>query len=224
MFVVDLERHHGSKTCAQLSRRRKNKGLARKQADAETVGFTVNGGAIERVHEFWYLGRVLAEDDCDTPCIQTQLNSARRRWRSVARVLKREGANARAMAKFYLVIVQAVFLYGADSWTITDRDYAAMGRFHKRAVRHITGQHIQRDAQGKWTYPDHNELLSKCGLQLIGVYVERRRGTLRLYLQECKVDLIREVQELHPPARDSHRVLWWNQEWREKELDESTGM
>ena len=224
MFVVDVERHRGSETCMQLARRRTNERLAQEQAEADTVGFTVNGGAIERVREFRYLGRVLAEDDCDTPCIQVQLQRARRRWRDVARVLKREGANARAMATFYIAIVQAVLLYGADSWTITDRDRGALERFHKRAVRHITGKHIRCDAQGEWTYPDHDALLRTCGLAPMTVYIERRRGTLRSYLQECKTDLFREVQTLRPPARDPQRVLWWKQAWREKGSDESTVM
>ena len=52
MFVVNMERHRGLKTCAQLTRRRTNEKLAQEQAEADTVGFTVNRGAIERVHEF----------------------------------------------------------------------------------------------------------------------------------------------------------------------------
>ena len=118
------------------------------------------------------------------------------------------------MAKFYLAIVQAVLLYGADSWTITKKYFAALERFHKRAVRHITGQHIRRDENGVWHYPDHDVLLQKCGLWPIATYIERRRGTLRTYLHDNKTELLEEVKSLGPPARDPHRVLWWKQPWR----------
>ena len=142
MFVTDIKRHADSATCRRMSVRCRNERLADEQATADTVRFTINGEEIGRVRSFRYLGRILLERDDDSPCIHDQLARARRRWRDVARILKRGGADARAMAKFYLAIVQAVLLYGADSWTITKKDFAALERFHKRAVRHITGQHI----------------------------------------------------------------------------------
>ena len=86
------------------------------------------------------------------------------------------------MAMFYIAIVQAVLLYGADSWTVSKRDQAALNHFHKQAVRHITRVHIRRSAQGVWTYLDHKGLLRKCGLKPMVVYVGRHRGTLRSYL------------------------------------------
>ena len=128
----------------------------------------------------------------------------------------------RAMAMFYIAIVQAVLLYGADSWLVSKRDQDTLNRFHKRAVRHITGVHIRRSAQGTRTYPDHNALLRKWGLKPMAVYVERRRGTLCSYLHSTKPELLQEVQGLCPPARDPHRVLWWTQPWREKDMVEVT--
>ena len=92
--------------------------------------FGVNSGLIKRVQEFWYLGCFLLEDGKDTVCIQGQLKRARQRWRSVAHVLKRDGASARTMSKFYIAVVQAILLYGADLWTIARRDHAALERFH----------------------------------------------------------------------------------------------
>ena len=69
------------------------------------------------------------------------------RWlQNMAQLLKLGRAQARSMARFYLAIVQTVFLYRANSWTITKRDFAALELFHKHAVRHITKQHVRRDA------------------------------------------------------------------------------
>ena len=179
--------------------------------------FYVNGGEIERVAVFRYLGRLLAENDNNTECIRTQIKKARARWNAVARMLKRVGANVFIISRFYLAIVQAVLLYGADSWTVSARNMEVLERFHERVVRHITGCHIKRGAQGVWTYPDHEALLQKCGLWPIGVYIERRRGTLRKYLEENKVELLEDVEALSAPARDPHRVLWWRQPWISRE-------
>ena len=121
------------------------------------------------------------------------------------------------MAIFYLRIVQAVLLYGADSWTLSKRDIRALESFHKRAIRHITGCHIRRDADGVWSYPDHDALMKMCGLLPIGTYVERRRGTLRRYLEDARPELLAEVNKLHAAPRDAHRVLWWNQAWITRE-------
>lgn len=213
MFTANADAHPQTSTCKAVARRRRNEDLSARQAAADTVQFILDGGPIERVDSFRYLGRILAENDSDSRCVDEQLKRARQRWARLARILKREGANARCMAVFYLTIVQAVLLYGADSWTLSRRDIRALESFHKRAVRHITGCHIRRDANGVWSYPDHDALMKKCGLFPIMTYIERRRGTLRKYLEDERPELLAEVSELRPAPRDAHRILWWNQAW-----------
>ena len=173
--------------------------------------FYVNGGEIERVTTFCYLDRLLTENDDDMACICTQIKKARTRWISVARALKWDGADAFVMLRFYLVIVQAVLLYGSDSWKFSAQNMEALARFHKQVVRRITRCHIRRDAQGVWTYPDHDALLCWCGLWPINVYVEQQRGTLWEYLEEHKVELFEDVADQLATAQDLHRVLWWRQ-------------
>ena len=184
----------------------------------------MNGGLIEWVREFWYLGLVLSEDDKNTVCIQGQLKRTQQQWWSVARVLKQDGASARTMVKFYIAVVQAVLLYGADLWTITRQDHAALERFHKRAAQHIIGRYIRKSAEGVWSYLDHAGILQSCGLHPINVYVERHCRTLRAYLDACKPEHINKVQTLSPPAQDPHRVLWWHQPRRKKDADKATGI
>ena len=88
---------------------------------------------------------------------------------------------------------------------------AKLERFHKRAARYMSGEHIRRDANGNWSYPDHERILAKCQLLPISKYIERRRGTLRKYFEEHKGELLEEVEACQPPARDPHKVLWWRQ-------------
>ena len=100
------------------------------------------GKNLERVEEFKYLGRILRQDDDDTKCINNQIKKARQKWNAIAKILKREGSNAKTMAKFYMAIVQAVLLYGSDSWTINKANWKKLNSFHKRATRYMTGEHI----------------------------------------------------------------------------------
>ena len=48
--------------------------------------------------------------------------------------MKREGANAKTMAKFYLAVVQAVLLYGSESWTIKKRDWRRLFKAFTRGL------------------------------------------------------------------------------------------
>ena len=66
----------------------------------------------------------------------------------VPQEFKCEGANAITMAKYYMAVVQSVLLYGADLWTINNRNWKRLESFHKRACRHMTGQHIQKHGYG----------------------------------------------------------------------------
>ena len=221
MFVKSPTSHPNTKTFTQVQAQRKHEKLQVAQQEADAVYFTVNGIKIGRVQEYKYLGQMLTENDINTKCIKSQICQAQARWICVAKILKREGANARTMARFYLAVVQAVLLYGADSWTISETDMRKLDRFHKRAIRHMTGNHIQKNREGEWSYPDHDVLFQKCRLLPIARYIERRRGTLRNYLETTKPDLFWTVQGLSPPARGAKKVLWWRQPWLTKtEMDD----
>ena len=159
----------------------------------------------------------MREDNDDTKNIIEQIKRARGKWNSIARILKREGANARVMAKFYMTVVQAVLLYGADSWTITKQNWRRLQAFHNRAVRYMTGDHIRKKADGSWSYPNHEVLEKKCGLFPIETYIKRRRGTLRKYLEENRKELLEEAIDSIPPSKNSCKILWWNQPFLSKD-------
>ena len=159
----------------------------------------------------------MTDNDRDERCIRDNLSKARLRWGQIAKLLKREGAGAKCMGKFYLAVVQSVLLYGADSWVVSKLDMNRLRSFHRRAVRYMNNQHIRKVGEEQWEIPNHVDLEWKCGLFDIGTYVERRRGTLRKYLEEFRADLLRgaEVEARH--SRDAHKILWWEQKWIEKE-------
>ena len=117
------------------------------------------------------------------------------------------------MAQFYMAIVQAVLLYGADSWTVKLADMKKLQTFHRRTARYMTGQHIRKQGENLWSYPDHEDLLCQCRLLPIERYLERCRGTLRAYLARVKPDFLGAAMETSAPAGATRKILWWRQPW-----------
>ena len=145
------------------------------------------------------------------------MKRARKQWNSIAKILKQEGASARCMAKFYITVVQAVLLYGADSWTISQRNERKLVSFHRRAVRYLTNSHIRKLDHGEWVHPTHDNLFRACGLFPMSVYLERRRGTLRRYLETFRGDLLLKAERCKKHNFNVHKVLWWKQPFLFKE-------
>ena len=57
----------------------------------------------------------------------------------MVKILGREGAEKRTAGKLYVVVVQAVLLFGAETWVVTPRLEKALEGFHHRAVRSMSG-------------------------------------------------------------------------------------
>ena len=136
------------------------------------------------------------------------IRKARRKWNAIGKILKREGANAKMMARFYMTVVQAVLLYGVDSWTVTKANMKRLEAFHHRAVRYMTGNHIRKRVDGSWEYPNHEELERECGLFQMDTYIRGRRGTLRKYLENEGKELLEEAMDSVPPSKTPNKVLW----------------
>jgi hypothetical protein len=135
------------------------------------------------VSEFKYLGRILEETDDDEHAANRQLTRARARWGRIAKILMIDGASLRVMGYFYKAIIQTVLLYGSESWTlVTGRMIGSrLRRFHHRVARYITGRHIKELEDGTYSCPHMKEVLNAAGMEMIEVYMDRRRNTVRKY-------------------------------------------
>ncbi len=96
--------------------------------------FTVHGDVLERVEVFKYLGRMMAQDDNDIQAIRAQLRKARATWARVGQVLRSENASPPIAARFYQAIVQAILLYGSETWVISRTALTQLKGFHIRAA------------------------------------------------------------------------------------------
>jgi len=87
-------------------------------ARALEVQFTAYGEELERVEVFKYLGRLLAFDDSIVQAVPCNLKKAWKSWSGILRVLRAENASPRVCALFYKATVQAVLLFGSETWNM----------------------------------------------------------------------------------------------------------
>jgi hypothetical protein len=127
-------RHARTKECQVGTNRRLQRELAIASALALRRKFTVRGDVLERVEVFKYLGRLLAQDDDNVQAIRQQLRKARGVWARVGQVLRGENTTPRVAAKFYRAVVQAILLYGSETWNISKTALARIEGFHIRAA------------------------------------------------------------------------------------------
>jgi hypothetical protein len=78
-----------------------------------------------------------------TMTYRRDIQRAKAKWAAVSKVLTREGASKKSFARFYLVIVSTVLLYGSDTWVVTRRMADLLTSFHNRCLRHITRRRIR---------------------------------------------------------------------------------
>ena len=131
--------HHQTKLCQRgWERKRQHVAVVRSQQALEHV-FTCNKEPLERVEVFKYLGRLIAGDDADTQAMRLNLRKARGVWARVSRVLRAENASPWTSGMFYKAIVQAVLLYGSETWSLLPLSLKGLEGFHIRAAWRMSG-------------------------------------------------------------------------------------
>ena len=85
---------------------------------------------------------------------------------------------------FYKAVVQAVLLFGSESWVLTPPTIKMLLGFHIRSTyRMARVNKLRKDPQsGIWTYPVSALALEEVGLETIGYYIQVRRQHIAAYI------------------------------------------
>jgi hypothetical protein len=205
------EEHQRSKECMKWAQVYANRAtFAKKQKEATEAKFQADGKEFMRVEEFKYLGRIVTDDDNDDKAVDANLEKARKKWGQVGKFLRSNDANPKLMATFYKAIVQAVLLYGSESWAISTNKMRELNAFHNRCARVIARMPIQQDSEGTWTCPQTIEVLETAGLLPIQEYIRRRRATVLQYISTTS--LYMKCKASKALASDPNQLVWWDQE------------
>jgi len=117
---------------------------------------------------FWYLGRLLLQDDDDIQAMRSQLCKARGTWAWIGQVLRRENAPPQISAKFYKAIMQSVIMYGSETWVLSPAAMARLEGFHICASYRMAKEHVSRRGPNlQWVYPSSEAVLEECCMHTI---------------------------------------------------------
>jgi hypothetical protein len=214
-------RHRFTKESQVGVERKKQREAAVTLALALRQQFSVHGDMLERVEVFKYLGRLLAQDDDDIQAIRAQLRKARATWARVGQVLRAENVPPRIAAKFYKAVVQAMLLYGSETWVLSTTALASLEGFHIRAAYRMVVRHKPRRGPGHgWIHPKSKDVLEECGMSTLAEYITVCWQMIAVYvatrpiLTECR-------QGERKRGAVPHR--WWWEQQMDLDVNDATG-
>ena len=150
--------------------------------DSMERAFEAYGKPLETVATFKYLGRLMTAGDDKWPAVAGNLVKSRKIWGRLSRILSREGADKRVSGNFFKAVVQAVLLFGAETWLMTPRIERALESFMHRDALNITGKQPRRGGGGQWTYPPLKEAMREAGFEGIRKAVTRKQNMVAQYI------------------------------------------
>ncbi len=121
--------------------------------------FYAYGEELERVEVFKYLGRLLSYDDKNTLAMRANLAKACGCWVRVSRVLRAENASPNVFGVFYKAKIQAVLLFGSETWNLAPSGLVCLEGFHLRAAWRMSGRGPKKLPDGTWRYPNSEAVL-----------------------------------------------------------------
>ena len=125
--------------CAQGSERKRRRLAVDEEREVTSRAFSAYGLPLYMVTSFKYLGRVIS-------AVENVKNLSRERkvWSRMLRFLSREGAVPRLFGFFFKAVIQAVLIFGAETWEVTPHRGKALMGFQTQVARRLTGWLPQR--------------------------------------------------------------------------------
>ena len=144
--------------------------------------FTAYGIPLDMVTSFKYLWRVISATYDHWPAVVITVARAKTAWRRMSRIFSREVATHQVSGFFFKAMIQAVMLFGAETWVIIPRMGTALGGFHTQMERRLTGQLQWRTIDETWKYTSAAMAREAAGFLTMDEYIQRRHNTLAQYI------------------------------------------
>ena len=106
-------------------------------------------------------------------------------------------------------MIQAVLLFGAETWVVTPCMGTALGGFQTQVVRRLTAKLLRRATDWTWKYTSAAAAKEMEGLLTMEEYVRRCQNTVAQYIATRSLIDLCEGSERSPKAR--FRMQWWEQ-------------
>ena len=90
----------------------------------------------------------------------------------VGQVLWSKNASLFVATQFYQAILQAILLYGSETWVISRTALARLEGFHIRAAYRMAKKYKPNRGRGNvWVYPWLKDVLKECGMKTMEKYI-----------------------------------------------------
>ena len=143
----------GARNSAPRGADRKRRRLKEdEEREVTTRAFSACVRPLEMVTSFKYLVQVTSSADDYWPAVVKNLSRASKLLSSMSRIFSREGAAPRVYGFFFKAVVQAVLLFGAETWVVTPRMGKSLGGVQTQVDRRLTGRLLQRTLDRSWRY------------------------------------------------------------------------
>ena len=97
---------------------------------------------------FKYLGRLLKRSDNDWTVARQNIRKDRQIWGRLGKILIQEGPDPIISAAFYHMVVQAVILFGTETWVLTSSTEKRLEGGQTGLLQQVTGNREIRQQNG----------------------------------------------------------------------------
>ena len=141
--------HRRTAQCTCGAERKRRRLAAEEEREVTTRYFSAYGRPLEMVTSFKYLGRVISVAGNEWPAAVKNLARARKVWSRMSRILSRDGAVPRVYGLLFKPVVQAILLFGAETWVATSRMGKALRGFQTQGARWMIGRLLRKTPDGR---------------------------------------------------------------------------
>ena len=194
---------HSTVRCAERKRRQL---VAKEEREVTSRVFSTYECPLQMVNSFRYLRRVISAADNDWLLLLNNLFRARAVWRRTTRILGREGAALWVSVFFDNSVVQAVFLFGSETWVVIPRLGKALVGFQAQVARRLAVPLPQRTPEGKCTYTLVETAREEAEFLTMEEYIRRRQNIVAQYIATWSLLYLFEGTER---ASGAQLGMWW---------------
>ena len=127
---------------------------------------------------FKNIGRILNRSDDKWPAVRRNVGKAHRVWSRLGKLLRREGADPQISEMFYLAVLQAVLLFGAETWVLLTEMSRKLEGLHVGFLRQVTGQKAKWQREGTWRSVAAADVIKESGTHTLLLYIDKRQATV----------------------------------------------
>ena len=155
----------------------------------------VEGGELEIVDNFCYLGEMMACEGGVREAVRVRIAAAWTKWREISSLLVNKGIPLKNRAVVYCACVRPVFLYGSETWATTKEIERKLRSSDHRMLRCMAGVRLEDRVTTE-------ELRRRCGVEDIIEQLQRHRLRWFGHVRRREEDhVLRRAEEMRVEGR-----------------------